>query len=341
MVESNERRSFDRRHPSTIPANTNAFHLPTATELQDEEERLEDRISFSLAEGLLLAADLSWAFLSFIILNDFRIAIVPLVVLDAILFLGLFRREIVERALLVIRGLAGILLFAVEVNAFNAGWPLIMGQVVLLIGAVLLVFGRGGEGRNVVGAFIMVIGLGLGIVLTGVYYQGVREAIAGQFQVALELASVGRYDEASEIVGKVIADNQDNASVHLLAANYFSEDVVADTESAIKAAERAALLGDRDERALAYFALGFFYAQLGEWSRAIENLTLSETESPDNPAIYMNRAMAFIQIGRTQDALNDLRNVEKISPDSDYATQARMARLSLEGLIGPSGLKGG
>ena len=92
---------------------------------------------------------------------------------------------------------------------------------------------------------------------------------------------------------------------------------------------------------MAYFALGFFYAQLGEWSRAIENLTLSETESPDNPAIYMNRAMAFIQIGRTQDALNDLRNVEKISPDSDYATQARMARLSLEGLIGPSGLKGG
>jgi len=168
MVESNERRSFDRSHPSTIPANTNAFHVPTATELQDEEERLEDRISFSLAEGLLLAADLSWAFLSLIILNDFRIAIVPLVVLDAILFLGLFRREIVERALLVIRGLAGILLFAVEVNAFNAGWPLIMGQVVLLIGAVLLVFGRGGEGRNVVGAFIMVIGLGLGIVLTGV-----------------------------------------------------------------------------------------------------------------------------------------------------------------------------
>ena len=341
MVESNERRSFDRRHPSTIPANTNAFHVPTATELQDEEERLEDRISFSLAEGLLLAADLSWAFLSLIILNDFRIAIVPLVVLDAILFLGLFRREIVERALLVIRGLAGILLFAVEVNAFNAGWPLIMGQVVLLIGAVLLVFGRGGEGKNVVGAFIMVIGLGLGIVLTGFHYQGVREAIAGQFQVAVELASVGRYDEASEIVGKVVTDNQHNASVHLLAANYFAEDVVADIESAIKAAERAALLGNRDERALAYFALGFFYAQLGEWSRAIENFTFSEKESPDNPAIYMNRAMSFIQIGRTQDALNDLRNVEKISPDSDFATQARMARLSLEGMVGPTGLKGG
>ena len=54
-------------------------------------------------------------------------------------------------------------------------------------------------------------------------------------------------------------------------------------------------------------------------------------KADDFPPIFMFRAQLLLQLGRTQDALTDLRRVEELAPDSDMGQLARLARLDIEG----------
>ena len=116
-----------------------------------------------------------------------------------------------------------------------------------------------------------------------------------------------------------------------MATEYFTSDVVGDLDTALEVALRAVELADGDLEIEALLSVTDILATRGEFERALQYADEVIAKADDFPPIFMFRAQLLLQLGRTQDALTDLRRVEELAPDSDMGQLARLARLDIEG----------
>ncbi len=79
------------------------------------------------------------------------------------------------------------------------------------------------------------------------------------------------------------------------------------------------------------FSAAQILATQGQLERALQYADEVIAKVDDSPPVLMFRARVLLQMGRTQDALVDLRRVEELAPDSDMGQLARLARLDIEG----------
>ena len=314
-----------------VRSNADEFFVPTVEERQAERERGESHISLVAASFFVLAADVIWALASAILLDDFRMASLAVLAMDVVV-IGLTRQYgLRARTAVLSRGTLGILVFGLELAFFGASAGFVLGQALIAGGAVVLAVGRGGEGRNMLGAVLVVVGLVMAMVIGMVQEQGRIRALNEQFDQAIQLAIVGRVEDSLEIVDKLLADNPDDARVYLMSVNYFASDVVGDLDTALVVALRAAELGSGDVELQALFSAARILLAQQDFIGALGYIDQVIAKDDDIPVLFMFRAQTLLELGRTQDALADYRRVEKLAPDSDMGQQARLLRLNIEG----------
>lgn len=331
MTESAAQKRPPREYPQVLRSNADELHIPTVEERGAQRERDEAHISLVAASFIFLVIDVLWALVSAVVLDDFRLA--SLAVLGmSVAVVGLTRRP-GQRALIAVlaRGLVGVFVFGLEVAFFGASSGYILGQVLLGAAAAVLSVGRGGEGRNLLGAMLGVVGLVLAMVIGLVQEQGRIGALGDQFVEAVELAVAGRVDESRDVVNELLEDNSDDPRVYLMSVNYFASEVVQDLDTALSVAKKAAELADGDLEIQALFSAARILALQQDLVGALDYLNQVIAKDDKRPLMFMLRGQTLLELGRTQDALADFRRVEELDPDGDLGQQARLLRLSLEG----------
>lgn len=331
MTESTAGRHPTGEYPKVLRSNADEFFVPTVEERQAEHERNEAHVSLVAASFIILVGDVLWALVSAVLLDDFRMASLAVLATDAAVVALTRQSGARARAVVVSRGLLGILVFGIEFAFVGASSGYILGQVLFAGGAVVLSVGRGGEGRNMLGAVLVVVGLMMAMVIGLVQEEGRIRALNEQFVQAHQLAIVGRTEDSLEIVGGLLADNPDDPRVYLMAMEYFASDVVGDLDSALVVALSAVELADGNMEIEALFSAAQILATQGQLERALQYADEVIAKVDDSPPVLMFRARVLLQMGRTQDALVDLRRVEELAPDSDMGQLARLARLDIEG----------
>jgi len=331
MTESTAERHPGGDYPRVLNSNADEFYVPTTEERQAERERNEAHVSLVAASFIILVADVLWVLVSTVLLDDFRMASLAVLATDAAVVALTRQSGARARTAVVIRGIIGILVFGIEFAFVGGSSGYILGQVLFAGGAVVLSVGRGGEGRNMLGIALVFIGLIMAMVIGLVQEQGRIRALNEQFVQARQLALVGRTEDSLEIVDELLADNPDDPRVYLMATAYFTSDVVGDLDTALVVALRAVELADGDLEIEALLSVTDILATRGEFERALQYADEVIAKADDSPPIFMFRAQLLLQLGRTQDALTDLRRVEELAPDSDMGQLARLARLDIEG----------
>jgi|GEM_PF-2700707 tetratricopeptide (TPR) repeat protein len=331
MTESTAEGRPGGEHSRVLHSNADEFYVPTIEARQAERERNEAHVSLVAASFIILVADVLWALVSAVLLDDFRMASLAVLATDAAV-VALTRQSGARASTAVVaRGLIGILVFGIEFAFVGANSGYILGQVLFAGGAVVLSVGRGGEGRNMLGIALVFVGLIMAMVIGLVQEQGRIRALNDQFYQALQLALVGRAEDSLEIVDELLADNPDDPRVYLMAIEYFTSEIVGDLDTALVVALRAAELADGDMQIEALFSAAQILATRGEFERALQYADEVIAKVDDSPPVFMFRAQVLFQLGRTQDALTDLRRAEELAPDSDMGQMARLLRLNLEG----------
>ena len=235
------------------------------------------------------------------------------------------------RALVVARGIAGVGWFTAEVILFGESVAFPAGQAILLVAVVLLVVGRGGEGKIMAGIVVAVISLALTFSLAFAQMQGELNERNQGIAAAFELVSVGRAGDAVDAMDLLLEQYPDDAWVHMAAAELFGSDSIRDLNRAVVLADRAVGLASDDVKGLAYIVLSGVQEARGEFGKAIESASNSIKVDNKNPMAYMIRGRLLAVTERRLEAIEDLRKVEELAPGSDMAQTARLARLQMQG----------
>lgn len=314
-----------------VRANTDSFRLPTEEEAREQALREDAQISVAVAVLLLLTADLLWLVLSLVLLEDFRPAIIAFVAVDAGLVWVIRKQSRAGNALIVARGLAGVAWFAVETAVFGAPISLPIGQLLLLLAAAVLSFGRGGEGKIALGIVLGLVGLIVAFALAFAQKQADETGKQSKIREVFELASVGRTADAVEAMGALLEQHKDDAWTHMAAAEFYISDSVRDLDRALELARRALELAPGDLKVLANLVLAEVRQARGEFQDAIAAVDEAVNLDKKNPIVHMTRAQLLVEAGRRQEAVQDYRKVEELAPNSEIAQAARLERLQIEG----------
>ncbi len=316
--------------PALVGANTDSLRLPSIEQVRIEEEETEAGISLALGKFMLLGADLLWLVLSLVLVEDFRWSIVALLAIDLIIAFNRRPGRLPAQLELGARGLLGIALFTFEAAFFGAQWPLVAGQGLLLAAGALQAFGAGGEGKNLLGGFLALVGVVFAMAVSLLLIQVRDQDIAARFESAYVLAAAGRRDDALELVRRVIDENGQDPRIHMQAVNFYLTDEINDVAAASLAADRAVQYADDRTYAQAHYVRGFLQENRQDYVSALASYSAAIAHSDDLPLIYLTRANVYQQLGRTQEAIADLRKVEELAPGTDAAVDARIMRLNLQ-----------
>ncbi len=331
MTESAAKRGSTGEYPRTLRSNADEFFVPAVEERRAERERDEAHVSLITASFIVLVADVLWALVSTVLLSDFRLASLAVLLTDAAVVSLTRKSGLRARTAVVTRGLVGIVLFGLEIAFFEANSAYILGQLLIAGGAVVFAVGRVGEGRNALGGTLVIVGLILAMVIGLVQEQARVRALSEQFLQAMELALVGQMENSRDVVNQLLEDNPDDPSVYLMAIDYFASDVVRDLDTALAVALRAVELADGEMELQALLSVAQILAMQQDLVGALGYVERAIDKDDSIPGLYMLRAQVLVDLGRTQDALSDLRRVEEMAPDTDLGQQARLRRLTLEG----------
>jgi tetratricopeptide (TPR) repeat protein len=329
MTDSASRTGPSREYPRILGSNADQFFVPTVEERRERRDRDETHISLVAAALIFLVVDALWALISVVLLSDFRVSSLAVLAVDVAVVVLTRNSGHQARTAVLIRALLGITFFAVEFALFDASYAYVLGQVLIGTGAVVLSVGRGGEGRNVLGGAFAVIGMVLAMVLMIVQTQGHARGVVEQVVRAEDLARVGRLDDSRAIIDNLLADNPDDADVYLIASDFFAQ-VAGDIDTALALALKAVEISDGATRVEGLIRVASAYGARQDLPRALQHIEQAIDLDDDVPLLFLIRAFIFLDMGRNQDALADLRRVEEMAPDTDVGQQARIMRLSVE-----------
>ena len=117
----------------------------------------------------------------------------------------------------------------------------------------------------------------------------------------------------SEAINLLKGIDEDNARLYYMLGVLYSD--LNDIDNAIKCYENALRINDRFY--LAYRALGNIYLKAKDYNKAVEYYTKAIAINPSRFApIYKNRAIAFIELAKVKDAVEDLKLYLKYNPDA-------------------------
>jgi hypothetical protein len=329
MTDSASGTGPSREYPRILGSNADEFFVPTVEECRDQRERDETHISLVAAALIFLVVDALWALISVVLLSDFRVSSLAVLAVDVAVVVLTRNSGHQARSAVLLRALLGVTFFAVEFALFNASYSYVLGQVLIGAGAVVLSVGRGGEGRNVLGGAFAVIGMVLAMVLMIVQVQGHARGVVEQVVRAEDLARVGRLDDSRTIIDQLLADNPDDADVYLIASDFFAQ-VADDVDTALALALKAVEISDGATRVEGLIRVASAYGARQDLPRALQHIEQAIDLDDDVPLLFFIRAFIYLDMGRNQDALADLRRVEEMAPDTDVGQQARIMRLSVE-----------
>ena len=316
---------------AVIKANTDWFRPPSEEEIRERDLAHEAGIALSVATLLLVGADVLWAMLGLAFLGDFQWAILAFLAADVGLAWVSRSPSFRNRALAVARGVAGVAWFTAAAILFGESVAFPVGQGILLLAVVLLVVGRGGEGKIATGIVVAVISVALTFSLAFAQKQTeLNDRNQGIGQV-FELASVGRVGDAVDAMELLLEQYPDDAWVHMAAAELFSSDLIRDLNRAVVLADRAVQLASSELKSRAYIVLAVVHEMRGEFGKAIENVSNAIEADDKNPLAYWIRGRLFAITERRVEAIEDWRKVEELAPDTDLAQGARLARLQMQG----------
>ena len=320
-----------RRETGVLQPNTDVFYIPSEEEVHEQELRQDAQIALSIAGLTLLGADVLWLILGVALLQDFRPVVLAFVAADlAIVWLSR-KMNLAGRAALIVRGLAGVAWFSVEAVLFGAPWSMPAGQALLLVALLVLIVGRGGEGRVTAGLVVAVVSVVMTFAVGFVMKAEARADLNRSIEGAFELASVGRIAEAVDALNGLLEANADDAWVHMAAAEFFIMDEIRMLDRALEMARRAVELAPGDLQTQAHLVLTRVLVARGEFADAVAALDAAVKKDGDNPLVHLLRARILTNLGRKQEAIEDYRRVEKLAPDTDVGQAARLERLQIEG----------
>ncbi len=314
-----------------VKANTDLFHPPTEEEIRERDLAQDAAIALSVATLILVGADILWALLGLAILGEFPWVILAFLAADLGLVWMSRSPSLRTRVLTIGRGVAGIAWFTVAVIVFGDPIAYPVGQGLLLLSILVLILGRGGEGKIVTGIVVAVISVGLTFSLAFAQRQTEVNDRNRGIAEAYELATVGRIGDAVDAMDLLLEQYPDDAWVHMAAAELFAADSIRDLNRAVVLADRAVELASDDLKARAYLVLALTQEKRGEYGKAIENVSNAIEVNNQDPFAYWIRSGLYLATERRVEAMEDLRKVEELVPGTDLAQRARLARLQLQG----------
>ena len=331
MTEAKFSRGVSKDQPQLLPSNSDELRIPTVEDRRVQHQQDEAHISLVAAAFIFLISDVLWILISLALLSDFRLASLVLLGVDLMAVALTRSLGLQARVVILTRGVVGVLAFGIETLVFGSVSAYFLGQMLVGSTALVLAVGRGGEGRNVLGASLAAIGLVLAMAIGLFQEQGRVRVLNDQFVAAMELAIAGRPDDSRDLVNELLAQNDDDAMVHLMAIDYFASDVVRDLDAALTVAMKAVDLADGDRQSEALFWVARLLAMQQDFVGSLGYVDQVIEKNKDVPMPFMFRAQVLLELGRTGEALEDYRRVEKLAPNTDLGQQARLQRLSLEG----------
>lgn len=315
-----------------VKANTDLFHPPTEEEIRERDLSQDAAIALSVATLILVGTDILWALLGLTILGEFPWVILAFLAADLGLVWSSRSPSLRTRVLTIGRGVAGIAWFTVAVIVFGDPVAFPVGQGLLLLSIVLLVVGRGGEGKIVTGIVVAVISVGLTFSLAFAQRQTEINDRNRGIAEAYELARVGRVGDAVDAMDLLLEQYPDDAWVHMAAAEMFAADLIRDLNRAVVLANRGVELASGGElEARAYIVLGVVQEARGEFAKAIESASNAIEVNDKDPIAYLFRSRLYLATERRVEAMEDLRKVEELAAGTDLAQSARLTRLQLQG----------
>ena len=314
-----------------VKANTDWFRPPSEEEIRERDLAHEADVALSVATLLLVGADVLWGLLGLVILGDFPWVILAFFAADLGLVWVSRSPSFRNRVLAVARGVAGVAWFTAAVVLFGEWVAFPVGQGILLLAIVLLVVGRGGEGKIATGIAVAVVSVGLTFSLAFAQKQTEINDRNQGISAAFELASVGRVGDAVDAMELVLEQYPDDAWVHMAAAELFRSNLVRDLNRAVVLADRAVGLASSELKGRAYIVLAVVQEMRGEFGKAIESASNAIDADDKNPLAYMIRGRLYVVAQRRVEAIEDLRKVEELAPNTDLAQTARLARLQMQG----------
>ena len=314
-----------------IKANTDWFRPPSDEEIRERDLAHEAGVALSVATLLLVGADILWVLLGLAILGDFLWVILAFLAADLGLLWVSRSPSFRNRVLAVVRGIAGVAWFTGAAVLFGESVAFPVGQGMLLLAVVLLVVGRGGEGKIATGIAVGVISVGLTFSLAFAQKQTELNDRNQGIGTAFELASVGRVGDAVDAMDLLLEQYPDDAWVHMAAAELFASGSIRDLNRAVVLADRAVGLASSELKARAYIVLAVVQETRGEFAKAIASVSNSIEVDDKNPLAYWIRGRLFAVTERRVEAIEDLRKVEELAPNTDLAQGARLARLQMQG----------
>ena len=307
------------------------FHPPTEEEIRERDLSQDAAIALSVAALILVGADILWALLGLTILGEFPWMILAFLAADLGLVWMSRSPSLRTRVLTIGRGVAGIAWFTVAVIVFGDPVAFPVGQGLLLLSILVLLLGRGGEGKVVTGIVVAVISVGLTFSLAFAQKQTeINDRNRGIAEV-YELATVGRIGDAVDAMDLLLEQYPDDAWVHMNAAELFAADAIRDLNRAVLLANRAVELASDELKARAYLVLALVQEKRGEFAKAIESASNAVEVNDKDPLTYWIRSGFYLATERRVEAMEDLRKVEELVPGTDLAQRARLARLQLQG----------
>ena len=315
-----------------VKANTDWFRPPTEEEIRERDLAQDASIALSIATLMLVAADVLWGLLGLAILGEFPWAILAFLAADLGLVWVSRSPSLRNRLLTIGRGIAGIVWFTAAVVLFGDPVAFPVGQAMLLLAIVILVVGRGGEGKFVTGIVVAVISVGLTFSLAFAQRQTeINDRNRGIAEV-YELATVGRIGDAVDAMDLLLEQYPDDPWVHMAAAELFKADLIRDLNRAVVLADRAVELASGGElEARAYIVLALVQETRGEFAKAIQSVSNAIDVNDKDPLAYLIRSGFYLATERRVEAMEDLRKVEELAPGTDLAQRARLTRLQLQG----------
>ena len=316
---------------AVIKANTDWFRPPSEEEIRERDLTHEAGVALSVATLLLVGADILWGLLGLVFLGDFPWAILAFLAADLGLLWVSRSPSFRNRVLVVVRGVAGVAWFTVAAVLFGDSVAFPVGQAMLLLAVVLLVVGRGGEGKIATGIVVAVISVGLTFSLAFAQKQTELNDKNRGIAAAFELAGVGRAGDAVDAMDLLLEQYPDDAWVHMAAAELFLLDLIRDLNRAVVLADRAVELASGELKGRAYIVLAVVQERRGEFAKAIGNASNAIDVDDKNPLAYWIRGRLYAVTQRRVEAIEDWRRVEELAPNTDLAQAARLVRLQMQG----------
>ncbi len=314
-----------------IKANTDWFRPPSEEEIRERDLTHDASVALAVATLLLVGADVLWGLLGLAILGDFPWVILAFLAADVSLAWVARTASLRNRTLVVARGVVGVIWFTGAAILFGESVAFPVGQGLLLLAVVLLVVGRGGEGKIATGIVVGVISVALTFSLAFAQQQTELNDKNQGIAQAFELASVGRVGDAVDAMNLLLEQYPDDAWVHMAAAELFRLDTIRDLNRSVILADRAVGLASDDLKGRAYIVLATVQEMRGEYGKAIQSASNSIDVDDKNPVAYWIRGRLYLITQRRLEAIEDLRKVEELAPGTDLAQTARLARLQLRG----------